>query len=573
MNVLYDSPNNPTFDKSRLTKFTYPTKGQYEHYQISGKNKEFVTDIQYGIIYQIDNLYIDRDTKFLYNKLKSYDKIANGGEYKLVGYYDGVKVIFFDREEQDVIINGLRTKFGNIDKIPNRPIPTLPYPPEIELTSAEEAQYNSKKPFYILRVIEYQMDFGSHRGYIFHKDTAREKELINKLIKQLDWDWGYRPTLKTREDEIDYKLSVLHREMMATIEPDVKHLMKKAMKAMTKKYPEAMRLDELDAERGREQVELTGMAEAERETKTTNRKQKEAFDRAEAKRLKDIEDRANQLTPEEVKLELSLPVERRKSNIGKDINPQYIGVMNEWVDTKTPNTRKWVKYYEDDRDFKSIKDFKYFKGRVYKAWSDSTLYDPDTLEPIGKISQGAFSDGLKLTPLGQQRLAEYKILDAPLEEAERAKKAEADAERKRIKEEEDKVRRERLAESEAKDKEKNRIKAEKAKKIRDERKAKIAEVEKVSNPITVMERAKAIYGDDVIINFSSEPTKKYSVYDENGGKIVHFGDIQYEDYTKHLDPLRRDNYLARSANIKGDWKDNPFSANNLARRLLWGLDE
>lgn len=43
----------------------------------------------------------------------------------------------------------------------------------------------------------------------------------------------------------------------------------------------------------------------------------------------------------------------------------------------------------------------------------------------------------------------------------------------------------------------------------------------------------------------------------------------YEDYTKHNDPERRLRYLARATKIKGDWKNNPYSPNNLSIRLLW----
>jgi hypothetical protein len=53
------------------------------------------------------------------------------------------------------------------------------------------------------------------------------------------------------------------------------------------------------------------------------------------------------------------------------------------------------------------------------------------------------------------------------------------------------------------------------------------------------------------------------------GKIVHFGQMGYEDYTKHKNKTRRKNYLTRSRKIKGDWKKSKYSANNLAIHLLW----
>ena len=52
-------------------------------------------------------------------------------------------------------------------------------------------------------------------------------------------------------------------------------------------------------------------------------------------------------------------------------------------------------------------------------------------------------------------------------------------------------------------------------------------------------------------------------------KWVHFGDIEYEDFTKHKDQERRKRYLSRAKNIKGDWKDNKYSSNNLSMNILW----
>ena len=52
-------------------------------------------------------------------------------------------------------------------------------------------------------------------------------------------------------------------------------------------------------------------------------------------------------------------------------------------------------------------------------------------------------------------------------------------------------------------------------------------------------------------------------------KYVHFGNIHYDDYLKHMDQNRRNSYLKRSAGIKGRWKDNDYSPNNLSRRILW----
>ena len=90
-----------------------------------------------------------------------------------------------------------------------------------------------------------------------------------------------------------------------------------------------------------------------------------------------------------------------------------------------------------------------------------------------------------------------------------------------------------------------------------------------SNPNIVLENAIKYYGKNVIIRLSTSTKKKYMIYDPIHKKWTHFGQMGYEDFTKHKDPVRRERYLKRTANMRGEWKDNPYSANNLSRRLLW----
>lgn len=56
-------------------------------------------------------------------------------------------------------------------------------------------------------------------------------------------------------------------------------------------------------------------------------------------------------------------------------------------------------------------------------------------------------------------------------------------------------------------------------------------------------------------------------------KLVRFGLRGMDDFTQHKDPERRKNYLARSAGIKNKsgqpTKDDVFSANHWARKVLW----
>jgi len=94
-------------------------------------------------------------------------------------------------------------------------------------------------------------------------------------------------------------------------------------------------------------------------------------------------------------------------------------------------------------------------------------------------------------------------------------------------------------------------------------------IHKVSDPIQVMLNAKQYLGPDTIFLPSDKPSKKYKVYNPNTKKFIYFGSMMYEDFTKHKDEKRKMNYLKRSSNIKGNWKEDKYSPNNLSREILW----
>lgn len=92
---------------------------------------------------------------------------------------------------------------------------------------------------------------------------------------------------------------------------------------------------------------------------------------------------------------------------------------------------------------------------------------------------------------------------------------------------------------------------------------------KYSDPITAQRMAFKYLGKTAKIYPSNRPEKKYQIFDPKNNKWIHFGQIGYEDYTKHLDKKRRKNYLNRTKYMRGNWKDNKYSANNLSRNILW----
>lgn len=82
------------------------------------------------------------------------------------------------------------------------------------------------------------------------------------------------------------------------------------------------------------------------------------------------------------------------------------------------------------------------------------------------------------------------------------------------------------------------------------------------------------------INFSNDGVHKLEIID-NLGKVKKFGRVGYGDFIiysfleknkqvpKGLADQKRNTFQSSHSKIKGNWKSNPFSPNNLALRILW----
>jgi hypothetical protein len=90
----------------------------------------------------------------------------------------------------------------------------------------------------------------------------------------------------------------------------------------------------------------------------------------------------------------------------------------------------------------------------------------------------------------------------------------------------------------------------------------MAELRLYSDPDIVAQKAQQLGLNPV--HESSRKDKKYMVFD--GHKMVHFGQIPYEDYTKHGDKARRDRFRKRNHR----WANAPkYSPAFLSYTLLW----
>jgi hypothetical protein len=94
-------------------------------------------------------------------------------------------------------------------------------------------------------------------------------------------------------------------------------------------------------------------------------------------------------------------------------------------------------------------------------------------------------------------------------------------------------------------------------------------IKKWTNPNKAQKMAYKYLGNTAKLYSGRNTQKKYSIYDKKNEKWINFGQIGYEDYTKHHDKNRRKNYLTRTKYMRGDWKNNKYSANNLSRNILW----
>jgi len=87
------------------------------------------------------------------------------------------------------------------------------------------------------------------------------------------------------------------------------------------------------------------------------------------------------------------------------------------------------------------------------------------------------------------------------------------------------------------------------------------DLSKYSNFSAIKAKGKRL-GFDVLR--STRKDKKYMIIHD--GKKIHFGQMGYEDFSKHKDDKRRSNFLKRNANWKNAGKYTPAY---LSYHILW----
>jgi hypothetical protein len=93
---------------------------------------------------------------------------------------------------------------------------------------------------------------------------------------------------------------------------------------------------------------------------------------------------------------------------------------------------------------------------------------------------------------------------------------------------------------------------------------KLDQLREYSDPEYVMARAQEMGLNPV--HESSRKDKKYMIFSPEEGKMIHFGQMLYEDATKHHDERRIINFRKRNSK----WANAPiYSAAWLSYNLLW----
>lgn len=87
-----------------------------------------------------------------------------------------------------------------------------------------------------------------------------------------------------------------------------------------------------------------------------------------------------------------------------------------------------------------------------------------------------------------------------------------------------------------------------------------------SNPNQVYKDAKKLYGKNVEFDLSTRKDKKYMIKNPNTNKWVHFGQMYYEDFSKHKDIKRMERFRIRNHK----WADvDRYSPAYMSYHLLW----
>ena len=567
--------------------------------KITFEGKKYLKSKKTGVIYNLNEDVIGK-----WNEAKNridfdeYDS-QDSDEERQQKLLDDEEI----RKDAEVYEETIRTHFDERFPItdPNkRPLVSLPLPEKFVLTPKEEKLYEANKELFKRRFKDYLTK--SRAGtVIFYQESDEIQRAIWKMIDAKKWNNGSGRPLMSRIDEIEYKLDDMKKELDATDNPETKKMIMRMMRQIVKEAPEAKRLDDIYDELVRQYWERRNMKDAENETK---RYLKEVED----KRLRDIENEKRRIASEaqrkrneEVQTQRAKEMAESKMMAAEEAPQQKLRAKERKFLDEIDTAYKRIAFYDDrvtegkvikrvTKPVTEIKKEKYLElQELLKRLNEKpTELDSSTLK---KNIEDALI-GLKIPFLidvfryyNQTR----NMLKNPSSSTDIASLEKKKNEYRKLIE--DNGTKEEQAEAVALLKQQvadekagksgpqalyNRLKAK-----QEEEKTGVGlkgmtnevekrkEVMKYSDPKKALENAIKYLKKDIVFSLSTKPKKKYMVMNPDTMKWTHFGEIGYEDFLKHQDPIRQNNYLKRTANMKGNWKNDKYSANNLAREILW----
>jgi len=608
-----------TFKGKKYNFVTKPYSGTFERYKVGD-----IIDINRDSVIKKVGVWNEATKTIDFDKVEEVEEDDDDDEE------DDDEVIRKDAEETEEIERvNFDKRFPIKDPNP-RPLVSLPLPEKFKLTPKEEKLYEANKDLFKRRFKDYLTK--SRAGtVIFYQESDEIQKAIWKMIDAKKWNNGSGRPLMSRIDEIEYKLDDMKKELDKADNPETKKMIMKMMRQIAKQAPEANRLDDIYDELVRQYWEKRNMKDAENETKRylkevedkrlrdiENEKRRIARD-AQRKRNEEVQtQRAREKAETEMMGREEAPQQKLRAKERKfldEIDTAYkrIAFYDDRVTegkvikrvTKPVTEIKKEKYLElqellkrlnekptelDNSTLKkNIEDaliglkipflvdvFRYYNQTRNMLKNPSSSTDVASLEKKKNEYRKLIEDnGTKEQQAEAVALLKQQVAD------EKAGKTGAQALYNRLKAKQDektgvgidscwegyeaiglKKKGKKLVPNCVP------IQGGKLKGMTNEVE-KRKEVMEYSDPKKALENAIKYLKKDIVFSLSTKPKKKYMVMNPDTMKWTHFGEIGYEDFLKHQDPIRQKNYLKRTANMKGNWKNDKYSANNLAREILW----
>jgi hypothetical protein len=529
----------------------------------------------------------------------------------------------YSNDEPDTLID-IRNYFEPDEYMPDLKFPNTDLIGSYEFVSRKKLSTDKEIKDYLKRTLKNNTGYFDY--YFVIEDTIQDLIDSNKISGEKTEFEPYPPTIPTtdnRVDFIDQRITQIRNLLIDETDGDKKKILMKAIQTLVKKIPEAIELDDLDRER-------YNMEFADYETKQYNKdvkdKEKQLVidaKKKEEKRLQDIEDAKLLLTPEEVKQQIK---DGKKTWITIRKKP-YIAVQLVDKDPYGGSIKsiKNIKYFLPDKIYKTwnskevidpntleiMGNFKEEMGgfklelnelgkqrlEEYKTsenpnWKEdeAILQSKKAEEQVKRVKKEEkeykkvqAKIALEATPEGKEKTRRKDELFKLYNEIQQAKDLLVFNNTKKHRDNinELKIKYKTLT-NEYKEKYKSGkgIKScwkgyeaigmkQKGNKLVPNCVPIVDNINTFSNYEKAKKNAIKYLGKKVDFKISDKKAKKFMVFNPEKNKWIYFGQMGYEDFLKHQDPIRRNAYLKRTANIKGDWKNDKYSPNNLARNILW----